>query len=96
MGKDQKGKEHCFMLRILSETEDWKRRQEGVFELQSEASKGQLIRQIFKICITFDYMDPSYEDTDKTGAQIASVGDKVSVSEDRTLFLLVKQHFKSN
>lgn len=83
------------MLRILSEAEDWKRRHEGVFELQSEASKGQLIRQILKICITFDYMDPSYEDTDKTGAQTASVGDKVSVSEDRE-FLLGKQHFKSN
>lgn len=41
-------------------------------------------------------MGPSYEDTDKTGARIASVGDKVSVSEGRTLFLLVKQHFKSN
>lgn len=40
-------------------------------------------------------MDPSYEDTDKTGAQTASVGDKVSVSEDRE-FLLGKQHFKSN
>lgn len=82
------------MLRILREAEDWKRRHEGVFELQSEASKGQLIRQILKICITFDYMDPSYEDTDKTGAQTASVGDKVSVSEDRTLFFTREAAFQ--
>lgn len=39
-------------------------------------------------------MDPLYQDTDSTSAEITSVGNKVLVSEDRTLFLLRKQYFK--
>lgn len=39
--KIKRGKMHCFMLRILHEAENWKRRQMEFFELPS---KGQVIR----------------------------------------------------